>query len=1004
MKKTKKKYGGILISYLLFALPIFSQNLSITGVVKDGFGEPVIGGNVIVKGTAVGAITDIDGKYAIKVSSDSSILVFTYLGMITEEIVVGNRREIDVVLREAMNELEELIVIGYGVQKKRDLTGSIASLKANDITAIPTSNALEAMQGKVAGLDMNKNSGEVGGGLNFTLRGTRSLNASNAPLILVDGISYGSTLDINPSDIESIEVLKDASSTAIYGTRGANGVILITTKKGKSGKTKISLNTYIGSTQVVGQPNIMTGEEYVALKREAYRTAGITDDSRIFAPMELEYIKKGYYTEWGDLALQKGFVQNYELNVAGGNDKTSISFSLGYMGEKGLFKKEGQERINFRLSADHAIANNLKVGANVLYTYKDNDKRRDPLNMAYKIVPVSRPYDDDGNFILYPAPGYTSQMNPLADEQSGMYVNNVQTKRMFASGYLDWKVSNALFFKTTFGADMTDVRRGWYYGKNSIDGGGSKSQSGIEVGNSIVSDITANPGQGNAVNYTWENVLNFAKNVGAHDIQALVGTSTIYNRNEAYGAMGKNQVSFHNEFYNLASNSEEYAIGSNLSESKLASFFGRVNYKFTDRYLLSLSLRADGSSTLAEGNKWGYFPSAALGWRLKEEVFLDDAHWLQDLKLRLSWGQSGNSAISPYQTLGNLGQSTYGFGENPAYGYFPHDLANKNLSWETTTTSNIGLDFGFIEGRIAGSVDAYIANTNDLLMERIVVPTSGFLSAMDNIGKTRNTGIEFTLRTINMSNHSPFQWNTDLTLSHNKEEIMELANGMMQDELNGWFVGEPVKVWYDYHKIGIWQLGQEADAAKNGQKPGDIRVETTNADGKVTTSDRQILGTPRPKFSFGLNNRFEFKGLDLYVFIYGKLGQMIRTEAIGNYKPDGLENGLHVDYWTSENPTNAYPRPNKEKNAQSTSYYSTLSYIDGSFWKIRDITIGYTLPSSLTQKAKIASVRFYGTIKNYFTFCNSRLKPFDPERNLNGSTSVSFPMNKEIVLGVNFNF
>ena len=1004
MKKLKKKYWVILISYLLFSLSVFSQNRSITGVVKDGVGDPVIGGSVMVKGTSLGAITDIEGKYTIQVSSESVVLVFSYLGFITEEMMVGNRREIDVVLREAINELEELIVIGYGVQKKRDLTGSVSSLKTNDITAIPTSNALEAMQGKVAGLDMNKNSGEVGGGLNFTLRGTRSLNASNAPLILVDGISYGSSLDINPSDIESIEVLKDASSTAIYGTRGANGVILITTKKGKSGRTKVSLNAYMGVTQVVGQPDIMNGKEYVALKREAYRTAGITEDARIFAPMELEYIDKGYYTNWGDLLLHKGAAQNYELNVSGGNDKSSVSFSFGYMSEKGLFKNEGQDRINFRLSADHSIANNLKVGATVLYTYKENDKRRDPLNMAYKIVPVSRPYDDEGNFILYPAPGYTSQLNPLSDEQSGMYVNNVQTKRMFASGYLDWKINRALFFKTTFGADMVDVRRGWYYGKNSIDGGGSKSQSGVEVGNYIVSDVTSNPGQGNSVNYTWENVLNFVKNFGAHDIQALVGTSTIYNRNEAYGAMGKNQVSFHNEFYDLASNSEEYAIGSNLSESKLASFFGRINYKFTERYLFSLSLRADGSSTLAEGNKWGYFPSAALGWRLKEESFLEDRYWLQDLKLRLSWGQSGNSAISPYQTQGNLGQSTYGFGESPAYGYFPHDLANKNLSWETTTTSNIGLDFGFIGGRIAGSIDAYIAYTNDLLMERIVNPSSGFLSAMDNVGKTRNAGIELTVRTINTSNRSPFQWNTDLTLSHNKEEIVELANGVSQDELNGWFVGKPIKVWYDYNKTGIWQLGQEEEAAKNGQKPGDIRVKTANADGKVTSSDRQIVGTPRPKLSFGLNNRFELKGLELSVFIYGKLGQIISTEAIGNYKPDGLENGLLVDYWTPENPTNAYPRPNKDKNAKSTSYYSTLSYIDGSFWKIRDITFAYTLPSSLTQKAKISSVRFYATMKNYFTFCNSRLKPFDPERNVNGSTSVSFPMNKEVVLGINFNF
>jgi len=1000
--KTKRLFLTVLIS--LFFLPLSAQEpLKIRGTVTEQSGDAAIGVSVTVKGTGLGTVTDLDGKYEINVPDERSIVVFSYIGTVPQEITVGSQRVIDVNLKENVNELDELIVIGYGVQKKRDLTGSISSLKNQDITAIPTTNALEAMQGKVAGLDMNRSSGEVGGGLNFTLRGNRSLNASNAPLILVDGISYGSVIDINPSDIESMEILKDASSTAIYGTRGANGVILITTKKGSAGKTKISFNSYWGDRRVTGQPDIMTGSEYVALKREAYRTTGVTDDSKIFSPQELEYIDKGYFTDWGDLVLKNGFVQNYEINIAGGNDKTAVTFSLGYNQETGLIRNEKQDRINFRLGGDHSISSAVKLGASILYTYKDNDKRRDPLNMAYKIVPISRPYDDEGNFILYPAPGYTSQMSPLADEQAGMYVNNVETRRMFGTGYLDWKINKNFFFKTTIGVDIVNARRGWYYGKNSIDGGGNQSSSGVEVGNGLM-DGSNSVGTGNSVNYTWENVLNFTKDFGLHSVQALAGTSTIYNKNEAYGAMGKGQVSYHNEFYNLGTNSSEYGIGSNLSESKMASFFGRVNYKFNERYLFSASLRADGSSTLAPGNKWGYFPSVSAGWRLKEENFLQDALWLYDLKLRLSWGQSGNSAISPYQTQGNLGQSVYAFDESPAYGYFPAELSNPDLTWETTTTNNIGLDFGFWDGRISGSADFYIADTKDLLMERQVASTSGFLKAMVNVGETRNTGIELTLRTVNLSPQSEFRWNSDITLSHNKEEIVSLTSGVTRDEANGWFVGEPIQVWYDYKKTGIWQLGQEEEAGKNGQLPGDIRVETNNADGKVTPDDRRILGTTRPKLSFGLNNRFEYKGFDLNVFIYGKFGQMIRTEAVGNYKPDGLENALLVDYWTPENPTNAYPRPNKNKNAGSTSYFSTLSYIKGDFWKIRDITLGYSIPSHLTKGLGISSLRIYGTLKNYFTFTDSKLKPFDPERNMNGSTSVSFPMSKELVFGLNLNF
>ncbi|MDR2936501.1 MAG: TonB-dependent receptor [Rikenellaceae bacterium] len=979
----------------------FAQSLAVSGTVRGENGDPIAGVAVMVAGRSVGQVTDAAGKYTITATA-ADRLTFNCLGYAPQEIEVGGRTTIDVILNEDVESLDEIVVIGYGVQRKRDVTGSIASVKSEDIMARPTSNPLQALQGRVAGMDMNIESGQLtpNAGTRFTVRGNRSLKASNAPLILVDGIPYGDNLDLNSADIESIEVLKDASSTAIYGSRGANGVIIVTTKKGTEGKARVTLNAYAGPSYVTGWMKVFSGEEFVQYKTDSYTvpdfdaqtpTATVPSFETIFSsPGERDYIDKKYYTDWNDLIFHQGFIQNYDVSVSGGTRSSNVVMSLGYNDQKGLTLNENQRRYNFRIAGDQNIRPNLKVGINATYTYRDNNMRRDPTNMANKINPISRPYDDNGNFILFPAPGYTTQVSPIADEQPGIYKNEVVSQRIFANGYIDYNINKTWFFKTTFGINSTNYTYGLYQGRGSVDR--PTSPNFAQMGHSSYP---------NRFNYTWENTINYVKTFGKHDLTVLAGSSTQYNRKQYYNAQGQGQPDPNSLWWYLASETGEITIASNETTDKLVSFFGRVNYSFAGKYLFSASIRSDGSSVLGDGNKWASFPSASVGWRIYEENFLKNAHWLSDLKLRASWGKSGNSSIDPYQTMSTITGVIYAYDESSNYGYWPNVMGNRNLRWEVTRTVNLGLDFSLLRGRISGAFDYYDSKTVDLLMPRALPRSSGYSDTMDNIGEVGNKGWELSLNTINTNPNGKFHWSTNFTFSHNDEKILSLASGVTKDEANGWFVGHPAKVYYDYQKLGIWQWDQKDEAKKNNQLPGDIRVYTANADGKVTADDRMILGNPRPELNFGMNNTMTFKGFDLAFFIYGKTGFMVQTDFASNFKPNALENSLKVDYWTVTNPTNAYPRPRQGTN--SFLYGSTLGYVKGNFLKIRDITLGYTLPNSVVGKIGISKLRVYGTASNFFTFADKVFGDFDPERSIS-TTGPTFPMAKQVIFGINLNF
>lgn len=655
----------------------FAQDRTITGTVTDNKQEPLIGVNVVVKGnTSVGAITDLDGKYSLSVPEGKTTLIFSYIGYVTQEVSVGLRNTVDVVLVDDAQALDEVVVVGYGVVKKRDLVGSIASVKSQDITAVPTSNVLESMQGKIAGLDMTRSSGQPGSSFNFTIRGNRSLTASNAPLILVDGIAYGTDIDINPNDVESIEVLKDASTTAIYGSRGANGVILVTTKKGKEGKTKVDFNAYWGPSFSTNLPKVNNTEQYVAMRREAMRAVGQwtspADDGVIWDAVALERIKNNVNTDWYDLIMDDATTQNYQVSINGGTDATKVSLSLDYFNETGILIGDDFDRFNGRINVSQRIMKGMEAGASALFT--TSTRSAAPSNVfhaAQTKEPYGVPFNEDGSLNKYPFTGSgATDINMLFNQDKNNYVDETKSNRFFGTLFLNWEIIKGLQFRTNFGYDSQNSRNGHFEGVNSTFVGSNKG----------LAKVSKNETHSTA--WTWENTLTYTKDFDIHSLTAMVGHSMSKSSFEDTYAEGKGLSFEQSLFHNLDGTSQDYALSSTLTESSMLSYFARLNYKLLDKYLLTATLRADGSSVLAKGNRWGYFPSVAVAWRMKDEHFLSSVDEISDLKLRLSYGLSGNSAVSPYQTTGGLSKTIYEFGTIPAYGYRPYNMANLELQWE----------------------------------------------------------------------------------------------------------------------------------------------------------------------------------------------------------------------------------------------------------------------------------------------------------------------------------
>jgi TonB-linked SusC/RagA family outer membrane protein len=1020
---------AFLLIIMLSLAAMAQESRTIRGKVTDINGDPLAGANVIIQGTNTGMVTDAEGNYQIVVEDpENATLEFSFVGFITKQYAVGNAAVIDITLDEEITTLDELVVIGYGTVKKRDLTGSVSSVKGSEITRTATGNALQSIQGRVAGLDILRSSGETGSGIKIDLRGNRSVNASNSPLFLVDGVEYGSTLDfstsderigkstvldINASDIESIEVLKDASATAIYGTRGANGVIIITTKRGsgEARKPRIALNTYLSLNSPTNLPKLMNVEqEYRFLaERKRYadeKAAGNAWGSTNLAdypPNEVlstvvtaPYEKSVYeiYTEggvdWFDIIMRNSLTQNYELSLTGGGEKTAFSISLGYMDEQGLLRNDQLKRYNGRINLDYNLTKTLKVGTSMMYTYRDWDRRADNVySQAIKMHSLAEPYLSDGSILDRPSELAISHTNPLLNEVPGYYQNNTLTNRLFGNIYIDWEFIKGLRFRSIFGLDQNSNRFGEY-----VD---YMCTANYQFGRG--SSFAAVNSQ--SIAYTWENTLNYVLNIGnVHDIQLLLGQSaqqSIFESHETSG-IGLQDHYGKNGFYDLTNISPG---GRNIinvfTQKNLLSYFGRINYKLWNKYLITASIRADGSSVLSKGNKWGYFPSVAAAWVLSEEGFLKSFDPVNNLKLRLSWGKSGNSAVNPYQTLTVLGADKvyYTFGSQLVTGQVPAVLGNPDLTWETTTTYDAGIDVSILKYRISATLDIYYARTSDLLLYKGLPASSVYPQVLANVGETENRGFEASLN-LRIIEKKDLQWYADLTYFRNRDKILSLASGESQDLSNpdqALIVGEPVRAFYGYEADGCWKISEADEAAVYNRIPGDIKIIDRNHDDVINDIDRRIYNKS-PKFIVSLNNTISYKGLSLTAFIYARVGQWIKYDYNTAYKPTEQDGSPDVDFWTPENQGAKFPRP----GIASQNDMPALAYENASFFKIRELTLGYTIPKALITKSGLSNLRLYTSMQNYFTFSN--LDNYDPER----GGSISNPLTKQVVFGLNIEF
>jgi TonB-dependent starch-binding outer membrane protein SusC len=987
MKKTA------LLALLLFALlNVWAQSREIKGRVIDkttGLGLADV--TVAFRGTSKAVVTDAQGNFSLLAPSAASVeLEVSLVGYGTQIISEKGNGPLTITMDKQSKSLDEVVVIGYGTVRKRDLTGSVVSVKGDEVKKVAAGNAMESVQGKIAGVDIVRTSGAAGARPAITVRGNRSINADNGPLYIVDGVQYNSYEDINPNDIESMEFLKDASSTAIYGSRGANGVVIITTKKGSSGKPKISANTYYGVSEAAGYPVPMNSTEFVNLKRQAARTVGTwnstADDSKIFTPSDLTAINNGVYTYWPGLLLSKGSQQDYGVGVSAGNDKTKVYFSFDYFKEKGLLGNDYSGRYALRLNIDQTLTSTFKVGLLSQLTYYDQNLRADNiLTVANKVIPFYSPYNPDSTLAKYPGNG--NQVNPLMEEQPGAYVNKNNITRILSSAYAEWKPFKDFSIRSNLGITNSSTRNGSFQGENTI-------VRALSTGSlSSVSNSTS-------AELSWENIINWQKKFGDHNLALTAITSYLSGKSDNSSASGTGQLLASQSFYALQNNPANPLISSGYSESRLISGAFRVNYNYRSKYLLTLTGRTDGASVLSSENQWAFFPSAAFGWRILDESFMSGQKLFNDLKLRASYGVAGNSAVRPYQTQSNVILIPFQWNDASAlaYGLQPQ-IGNPDLKWELTGTANVGLDFSILKSRVSGSFDYYDSKTKDLLLLRQLPSSSGVSSILQNIGKTRNSGFEVSIRTLNVQN-SNFTWSSNITYTRNKERIEELV-GKQNDIANSWFIGYPVNSFYDFEKVGIWQTADSALAKRYGYKPGDIRVKDLSGPKGVpdsllsSTYDRTVVGSAVPRYSFGFSNDLTFKNFDLNIYVYGRIGQTFVSSYANKYEPNAIENGAKADFWTPENPTNEYPRPTLNLSRAALPFATTLGYKDGSFVKVRNIALGYNFPATLVKGWHLSSLRFYVAAKNYITF--AKVKDYDPE----GGGSFERPLTRLLTVGLN---
>ncbi|MCF0069729.1 TonB-dependent receptor [Dyadobacter sp. CY261] len=992
----------------------------VTGTVKDESGSGLPGVSVVVKGTQRGTTTDPGGVYRLEVPGDNNVvLIFSFVGYQSQEVALGNRSVVDINMVSDDKSLNEVVVVGYGTVKKSDVTGAVAKVGETDIKATPIVSFDRALQGRATGVQVVQNSARPGGEATIRIRGSGSVNASNDPLYVIDGFPTTGLNSINPNDIESIEILKDASATAIYGSRGSNGVVLVTTKRGKAGQTVITYDMYYGSQSVRRKIPLLNARQFAEFVNEAQTNNGgkpYFDGSSADRPLPATL---GAGTDWQDEVLQNAPIQNHQLGVSGGSEKTRYAVSFGYYDQKGIVLNSYFKRYTLRANLDNDISSRVRVGVSLLGAYTKGNNARTEVDgnagggvtsASLSYAPTFPVFNNDGTYYknLGTLNGYSVD-NPVAIANEITAQNALF--RILANSYVDYKIVEGLNLRVSFGADLQASKGNNYSTRLSLAGastGGTASVSATQ-----------------SVGWLNENTLNYSRKLSErHSFNALLGYTTQGLTTENVTASANTFPNDFSSFNNLSAGSSLVAPRSGASEWRLLSYLARVNYGFDDRFLFTLTGRRDGSSRFGTSNKFGFFPSGAIAWKVANEKWMKSQTLFSDTKLRVSYGLSGNQEIGNYRFLANITNYPYVLGGVLNSGATTAGIANPDLRWERNAQFDVGVDVGMLNNRIQLTADYYIKKTSDLLFDVTVPTSSGFTSTLKNIGSVQNKGIELSLTTINISKagQAGFRWTSDFNLTFNQNKILTLDGRqeftagtdalIFATAVNPILlrVGSPLGNFYGRVTDGIFQSQAEVDAsAQKNAKPGDLRYKDLNGDGIVNDVDRAVIGNANPKLFGGLNNTFSFKGFDLNIFLQGVSGNSILnygTFDLVNLTGGNNQSARALDRWTPDNPSTTIPRANAGGGARILSDFQVE---DGAYLRVKNISLGYNLPKSMLDRLSIGSAKIYVTAQNLFTFTN--YTGYDPEVNRFGSSSLSqgldygaYPTAKTLLVGLNLRF
>jgi TonB-linked SusC/RagA family outer membrane protein len=980
--------------------PAVQQSKKVTGRVNDSQG-PLIGATVMVKGTSNGVVTDIDGNFNLN-AAPGSTLVISYVGYVTQEITVGNQSFISVNLKEEGRVLNDVVVIGYGTQRKEAVTGSVASVKGDMLREVPAGDVTNALQGRVAGVQMMQTSSKPGASMQIRVRGSRSLTASNDPLIVLDGIPFAGTIsDIDPNNIKAMDILKDASATAIYGSRGANGVIMITTYKGMQDQEPVvKYNMYVGFKKNFARYPMMNGDQ---LKR-------LREVSGLYQPVYTNGDEEeGMNTDWQDMLFKTAFTTNQDLSVSGGTAKSAYNVGISYFKDEATIPTQNFKRYAMHAALDQEIGKYLKVGFSTNTNYSITNNANLGIYNTLSCSPLINPYNADGtlkpvvhmekdNQWTYTRDRIENLGDSYKDQTTGLGTYN----NFYGEIKCPWV--NGLKYRVNLGLNYRHNKNGSY------------------TGTGVFSDSpSANSGAGNGNSTMWnwaiEHMLTYDKTFGDHTINAVALYSAEKNHYESTYMSASQLFDDRLLWYNLGY-SESTSINpgnQNYNESGLVSMMARVMYSYKDRYMISATVRQDKSSRLAPGHRVHTYPAVSLGWNIAKENFMQNVKWVDNLKLRAGYGETSNQSVDPYKTLGRLASRPYNFGPTGyATGFYVSELPNEELGWEYSQTYNFGVDFSLFNGRLTGTAEYYTQKTKDLLMSVGLPSTSGVGSYMANVGKTENKGFELSLNGVIIDNLNGWTWEAGINWYTNKNKIIELADGSERDEGNGWFVGHSINCVYDYEKIGIWQKDEEElrKIMEPGGSVGMIKVKGGyNEDGTpraINSSDRQIIELD-PSWEGGFNTRVAYKNWDLSAVASFRHGGKLISTLYGSSSylnmMTGRRNNVDVDYWTEDNPTNKFPNPAGPISNDNPKYGTTLGFFSGSYLKFRTITLGYNFKGDWMKKAGISALRAYATVTNPFVL----FSPYhdesgmDPETNSRGNENQAAAAYASKVLVVGFN-